>query len=464
MNEHSSEHGAQEFEASEHEVQLMDLVEVIWKWKYLILIGALLCTAIGVFASFQMTEVYRVSTVIEPGVVHLDRYGRVVRTCKGQELKDLIETGAMNVGVLNELKQEEGADPPKTLDFDVEHPRNSDILKVSYETPDPEIGLRVLKELNKALLKNFEGLVNRWKDQYSTELTTMKGKGSELVQRIVRRKNGISSARVENAIKISQIETKIGSAETRIAKLGTDKKTHMAQKANDVLILRARIDTQKKQIKNLNERITDVKHELARITENTDRLIEERDRFLSSASEDKRENSFGSVMYITTVQQNIAYINNLRSSINDLNKQIFQESLAIQELETQIKDIDLEKNKLEESTAYQIKDLKMDISDYRNEMQSLNKGLELEIGNVESEITALEVERDSVNEEIKQLESKRSDVENIQIRKPPTAGIEPVKPYKTLIALSSLAVGFSLSVLLAFFLDALAKRRSGKDQ
>ena len=321
-----------------------------------------------------------------------------------------------------------------------------------------------MKELNNALLKNFEGLVNRWKDQYSTELTTMKGKGSELVQRIVRRKNGISSARVENAIKISQIETRIGTAETRIAKLETDKKTHMAQKANDVLILRARIDTQKKQIKNLNERITDVKHEVARITENTDRLIEERDRFLSSASEDVRENSFGSVMYITTVQQNIAYINNLRSSINDLNKQIFQESLAIQELETQIKDIDLEKNKLEESTAYQIKDLKMDISDYRNEMRSLSKGLELEIGNVESEIKALEVERESVNEEIKQLERKRSDVENIQIRKPPTAGIGPVKPYKTLIALSSLAVGFSLSVFLAFFLDALAKRRKGKGQ
>ena len=95
----------------------MDLVEIIWKWKYLILIGALLCTAIGVFASLQMTKVYRVSTVIEPGVVHLDSYGRVVRTCKGQELKDLIETGAMNVRVLNELKREEGVDLPEDPGF-----------------------------------------------------------------------------------------------------------------------------------------------------------------------------------------------------------------------------------------------------------------------------------------------------------------------------------------------------------
>jgi uncharacterized protein involved in exopolysaccharide biosynthesis len=169
-------------------------------------------------------------------------------------------------------------------------------------------------------------------------------------------------------------------------------------------------------------------------------------------------------MYITTVQQNIAYINNLRSSINDLNRQVFQESLGIEELETQIKDIDLEKRKVEESTAYQLKDLRMDISDYQNEKRSLNKGLEIEIGNVESEIKALEVERESVNEEIRQFERKRNDVENIQIRKPPTAGITPVKPYKTLIAFSSLVIGFVLSVLLALFLEALSKRGIGRDQ
>jgi uncharacterized protein involved in exopolysaccharide biosynthesis len=189
-------------------------------------------------------------------------------------------------------------------------------------------------------------------------------------------------------------------------------------------------------------------------------LIKERDSFLSNA--EGNQGNFASVMYVTTLQQNMAYANDLRNSINDLNKQVFQKSLDIEKLEKQIKDIELEKAGLLESTHYQIKDLGMDIRDYQNEMESLKKGLTIEIGNVESEIKALEIERDSVSEEIQNLELKRNNVENIQVRKLPTASMGFVKPNKKLNVLLSLIIGLFLSVFLAFFLEALAKHKNGK--
>ena len=105
----------------------------------------------------------------------------------------------------------------------------------------------------------------------------------------------------------------------------------------------------------------------------------------------------------------------------------------------------------------------MDIRDYENEIESLKKGLEIQIGNAESEIKALEIEKASVDEEIKQLEIRQNDIENIQIRSVPTASIGPVKPRTRLNVLLSLVIGLFLSVLLAFFLEALTKRKNEKN-
>ncbi len=462
MSETQLEHKMQEFDGYEDEIQLMDYLEVLWKWKYLILIVTLLCAGIGAFVSFQMKKIYRVSTVLEPGIVHLDQNGRVVRTCRGDELRSLIDTGALNGRVLADLKSKGVPDLPLALGFDVEQPKKSDIVEVTYDTPNSEMGVQVLAGLNEAVLKNFSGLVNRWKQQYATQLTAKRGASSALVQRIVRRKNSISSAKVENAIKASQIEAKISMSETRIAKLESEKKAQLGRKDNDIRISHTEMETKKKEIVSLEERMHDVKEEIQRIGENTDRLIKERDKFLSNKGGD--QGNFASVMYVTTVQQNMAYANDLRSTINDLNQQAFQKALGIEQLKKQIQDIELEKGKLEENTEYNIKDLKMDIRDNQNEMNSLKKGLEIEIGNMESEIKALESERDSVNEEIKQLELKRSDTENIQIRKRPTADVNPVKPKILLNILLSLVIGLFLSLFVAFFLEALSKRKSGKDQ
>ena len=106
----------------------------------------------------------------------------------------------------------------------------------------------------------------------------------------------------------------------------------------------------------------------------------------------------------------------------------------------------------------------MDIRDYQNQIASLKQGLEIETGNLESEIEVLESEKSSVDEEIKGLELKRDNAQNIQIRRLPAASIDPVRPKIMLYVLMSMTLGLCLSVFLAFFLEALYKRKRGSVQ
>lgn len=49
------------------EIELIDYLRVIWKWKYLILGGTVLCSLIAVGTSISMPEVYRVEEILWPG-------------------------------------------------------------------------------------------------------------------------------------------------------------------------------------------------------------------------------------------------------------------------------------------------------------------------------------------------------------------------------------------------------------
>ena len=76
--------------------------------------------------------------------------------------------------------------------------------------------------------------------------------------------------------------------------------------AHSILTVQVRIEAKKKQIANLRNRISDLEMEIDRVSKNTDMFLEERNKFLSSA---KNENNIlASVMYTTTIQQNLSTV------------------------------------------------------------------------------------------------------------------------------------------------------------
>ena len=61
-----SEPVSKQAEYPEDEIELIDLLRVIWKWKYLIIGGTLVCAIAAMVISSIMPKIYRIETVIHP--------------------------------------------------------------------------------------------------------------------------------------------------------------------------------------------------------------------------------------------------------------------------------------------------------------------------------------------------------------------------------------------------------------
>ena len=56
MNKDQLDLQPQQYDPYEDEIELMDYLKVLWKWKYLILLGTLACAVIAAIVSFNMTK------------------------------------------------------------------------------------------------------------------------------------------------------------------------------------------------------------------------------------------------------------------------------------------------------------------------------------------------------------------------------------------------------------------------
>jgi polysaccharide biosynthesis transport protein len=398
MNKDQSDFQPQQYDPYEDEIELMDYLKVLWKWKYLILLGTLACALIAAIVSFNMTRIYSIKTVLTPGVAKVEGNGKTTYIGSSQEIKTLIETGALDRTILKQIKAPNEEALPRSLSFKITTPKGSNALEVAYETPQIDLGLQILTRLNQALLVKFDGIVKYFEEEHDIQISSKANESSKVAEKIDKANNDILTIEAENLGKVSEIKAKISAKKSEVATNEAEKegslslienkisakKSEMAtneaekegslslienkisnkkaeiernstenvatteQKKNEIASLNARIVGKKKQIKNLGNRIKDVKGEIVRIGKNTDLLLEERNKFLSSA---KNENNIlASVMYTTTIQQNIGYLNSLRSTVNSENHQIFQENVGIEKLENDIKNIKVQISNLGKQT------------------------------------------------------------------------------------------------------------------
>ncbi len=76
---------------SRDEIELIEILRVIWKWKYLILVGTLVfALAAGVISS-NRPKVYRISMVFQPAVVDIDTRGKKKYVDSVNNMKEIIK-------------------------------------------------------------------------------------------------------------------------------------------------------------------------------------------------------------------------------------------------------------------------------------------------------------------------------------------------------------------------------------
>ena len=527
----------------EDEIELIDLLRVIWKWKYLIIGGAIVCALAAAIISFAMPKIYSVDTILEPGILSIINEGgdqdRRVYIDSPENIKALIDVGSFEDNISALLgKQSKNNDFPKTIKFKTSIPKQSNALKVSYETSNVEQGIQILDSLNMLLLKKYNQLNQYYKKDFDGKVQLKTSKVSELTNQISNVKNEISTVEVGYDNKIMTISTRISKLRNQISKVKNDISTIevqyisraklnetkilkisnqilkikndisnaksdteavVKQKANKVDTIKATGAARKNQIKNLLQRIQEIELEIIRVNKNTDFLIEERNKLLASAKDEN--NILSSIMYISTIQQNIGYLNSLKNSINNIHNQVFQDRADIERLENDVRDLDIQKENLVIQTNYRIDNLKTQINNLENDIKDLEdenenlmkdktfkvenlksqinnldtdvielsaqkdnfkKQKKYQIATIQSQISDLESQRNYTSEEIKTLEFKKENVQNIQILKPPMNGPDPIKPKKKLIVILATFIGAFMMVFISFFIEYISKNKVQK--
>jgi len=242
----------------EDEIELIDILRVIWKWKYLVLVGTVICGLIAAIISFNMSKIYSINMVLRPGILNVGEQGKNVYIDSPQNIKALIDSGTFNNDILNYLNEIKMDKVPKRLKFKVTIPKQSDTIKVQYETADIKQGVVIQDRLNKLLLETYNKLVQYFKNERDMKLSLLKSE--------------------------------------------TD-------------YIKTAIKSYKRNVKNIEKRIDELTPEIELIKNNTANLIKERDKLLSINP--KENNILSALLYSNTIQQNLQLSNRYQDEINN---------------------------------------------------------------------------------------------------------------------------------------------------
>jgi capsular polysaccharide biosynthesis protein len=293
----SSEHVRQSTDHLEDEIKLIDLLRIIWKWKYLIVGGTTVCAVAALVITLMMPKIYRIETVIRPGILSIGEGGIQKYIDTPENIKALIETGAFDKKILDSFAESNTAEMPGELRFKATLPKSSSTLKINYDTAHVEQGIAVLKLLGEFLIEEYGNIVGFFQNEIDRDI-------------------------------------KIGMA--GIQKINTMKRSHRAV------------------IESIAKRIQELENDIGFINKNTAYLNKERNNLLTKGKDES--NILSLVLYSNTIQQNLQLSNDYKSEINNfkLNRETELQQISELENELQAKLAEIDNLKMRKSVIQNI--------------------------------------------------------------------------------------------------------------
>jgi capsular polysaccharide biosynthesis protein len=176
MNEnHQPQIETQKMEYTEDEIELIDILRVIWKWKYFLLLGTTVCGLAAIIISFTMPKIYRVDMTLQPGIISIDQYNNNKAYIDSVEnIKTIVQTHVLNEEIIRYLQKDDPKNPSNSFKFKVSVPKDTEIIKISYESENVDFGINVMEAIYQALRRKYNELVNHYKDNYEKEIQNLK--------------------------------------------------------------------------------------------------------------------------------------------------------------------------------------------------------------------------------------------------------------------------------------------------
>lgn len=179
----------------EQEIELIDLLRILWKRKKLILLGTLMLTVIAAGVSLLLPKVYEVSAIIEPGKIVHDR-----AIFTPEVIRENILGEAYDTYVRKSLNLTPSEYPKK---FKVTIPKATSLVKISIETAEPEQGAKILDELLRQVTAAVNEKVDIEKQRMNNDIQLALIRNKSLVEKISLTKNQMADA----TGKIKDLET-----------------------------------------------------------------------------------------------------------------------------------------------------------------------------------------------------------------------------------------------------------------
>lgn len=160
--------------AAEKNLELIDYLQVIWRWRYIVLSGPLFFSLVaGVLCAF-MPKVYEIRAVVKPGVRAIDPAGSISYVDEPGNIMASIRIGEFNAKILESVKNSNRNHVPTNLSFDAKPVAGSEALEITYLTGDVDFGLWVVRELLQALSQEYGDRIEYLRSEYDSKIFVKK--------------------------------------------------------------------------------------------------------------------------------------------------------------------------------------------------------------------------------------------------------------------------------------------------
>lgn len=155
------------------EINLYDYLKIIYKWKFLIITLCLISVvATFIITSRPMPTTYKVTALLSPGSLSYTTDGKGIPIDSATNIQSLIQNGLLNPKIIETLK----LDPTQYsgMQFTTQIPKDSEVIRVFYDTPDPEKGKMIVSEMINQLSVSYKNRLALNRETVSKQIDKLK--------------------------------------------------------------------------------------------------------------------------------------------------------------------------------------------------------------------------------------------------------------------------------------------------
>jgi capsular polysaccharide biosynthesis protein len=400
-------------ETNENEIELIDLFDVIWKRKWLIIIPSIVCMVVSAAISLFLPKIWEVDAIMLPSKFFVQteqgRFEEVVVT-DPKQIAGQINQESYNALIAAELNLNINRFP----NLKAENLRDTKLVRIIVRDQNIPEAKSILNSLFKHLKTELDKKIEVETKSIDTDITTKENSIKDM-------ENGIKTK--ENDIKKKNNEIELKSLDIQSKEIEKDR-------------IKQEIESDQNKLKISEERIGGIEAEMKSVKGRIDELDQQLKKVIAEKKEGAEAISL--LLYSNEVQQNLRYYNTLDQNLSL--ERVAQENLRFGVKENQEKIRQTDNQISQTNTEKQI--ILTEISTIMNQIENIKNTI------------------NTSQSEIKLLGEKKLRIDYTQLVKEPTSSIYPVSPRKKTNILIAGIFGLMIFTVVAFFLEYIKKQRT----